>query len=377
MVETSLVRRGEVIDSDARAAVASFAAQVSQPDMAGVLFFCSANYDLDIVAEAMRAHFDCPVVGCTTAGEIASTYQRDGIVGASFPASHFRLHPQLITSMRDFGLSRASMLCGDVERRLIFSQRANFDTMFGLLLVDGLSLLEERVISNLYNAFNGMPIVGGSAGDDLQFAETLVYVDGQFHQEAAVLTVIETKLPFRIFRWQHFQPTDIDLVVTASDPDSRRVYEINGGNAATEYAAALGMRPEELTAHVFSLYPIMIQIGEEWYVRSIKQVNADGSLTFLCAIDQGLPLTIAKGVNYLEVLGEQVAALRADFGTPSLTIGCDCVLRRIEVLEKGIEQEVAGLLGQVNFLGFSTFGEQFNGLHVNQTLTGIAIGEGV
>lgn len=377
MVETSLVRRGEVIEADARTAVAAFAAQVSQPDMAGVLFFCSSNYDLDSVAEAMRDHFDCPVVGCTTAGEIASTYQRGGIVGASFPASHFRLHPVLITSMRDFGLSRAAMLCDDVERRLEFSKQASADRMFGLLLVDGLSLLEERVVSNLYNAFNGMPIVGGSAGDDLRFDETLVYVDGRFHEAAAVLAVIETTLPFRVFRWQHFQPTSLDLVVTAADPDTRTVFEINGDLATTEYAAALGLRPDQLDAYVFSLHPIMIQIGDEWYVRSIKQANEDGSLTFLCAIDSGLPLTIANGVNYLEVLGEQIAALRADIGTPSLTIGCDCILRRIEILEKGIEQEVAGLLGEVNFMGFSTFGEQINGLHVNQTLTGIAIGEGV
>ncbi|MDZ4698319.1 MAG: FIST N-terminal domain-containing protein [Rhodothermales bacterium] len=377
MVETSLVRRGEVIEADARAAVAAFAAQVTQPDMAGVVLFCSSNYDPEIIAEAMRAHFDCPVVGCTTAGEIASTYQRNGIVGASFPTSHFRLHPVLITSMRDFGLTRAAMVCQDVESQLEFSRRAGADRMFGLLLVDGLSLLEERVVSNLYNAFNGMPIVGGSAGDDLQFVETLVYMDGRFHEHAAVLAVVETTLPFRVFRWQHFQPTAVDLVVTASDPDSRTVYEINGGMATIEYAAALGLRPEELDAHVFSLHPIMIQIGDEWYVRSIKQANADGSLTFLCAIDSGLPLTVANGVNYLEVLGEQIAALRADIGTPSLTIGCDCILRRIEILEKGIEQEVAGLLSEVNFMGFSTFGEQINGLHVNQTLTGIAIGEEV
>jgi hypothetical protein len=29
-----------------------------------------------------------------------------------------------------------------------------------------------------------------------------------------------------------------------------------------------------------------------------------------------------------------------------------------------------------NAVGFSTYGEQFNGIHVNQTLTGVAIGRG-
>jgi hypothetical protein len=33
------------------------------------------------------------------------------------------------------------------------------------------------------------------------------------------------------------------------------------------------------------------------------------------------------------------------------------------------------VLDAVDFFGFSTYGEQFNGVHVNQTLTGIALGE--
>ncbi len=376
MVATSNpVRRGEVIEPDARAAVEAFAAQVMQPDMAGVLFFCSANYDLDSVAEAMRSHFDCPVIGCTTAGEIASTYQHEGIVGASFPASHFRFHPALITSLRDFSMTRAAMICEQIESNLVFAQRVNKQGMFGLFLVDGLSLLEERVVSNLYNAFNGMSLVGGSAGNDSRRSETHIFVNGRFHRDAAVLTVIETTLPFQIFRWQHYKPTDIDLVVTRSDPDSRTVYEFNGGPAAGEYAEAIGLGLDGLDAHAFSQHPIMIQVGEDWYVRSIKQVNPDGSLTFFCAVDVGLPLTIASSSNSLLALERQIRALRGAVGQPSVTIGFDSILRRFEIMKQAIDQPVADRLGEINFIGFSTFGEQINGLHVNQTLTGVAFSE--
>jgi len=37
-------------------------------------------------------------------------------------------------------------------------------------------------------------------------------------------------------------------------------------------------------------------------------------------------------------------------------------------------REVAEILAPYPFVGFSTYGEQYNGLHVNQTLTGIALG---
>ena len=35
---------------------------------------------------------------------------------------------------------------------------------------------------------------------------------------------------------------------------------------------------------------------------------------------------------------------------------------------------VSKLLAQNHAIGFSTYGEQFHGMHVNQTFTGVAIG---
>jgi hypothetical protein len=34
-----------------------------------------------------------------------------------------------------------------------------------------------------------------------------------------------------------------------------------------------------------------------------------------------------------------------------------------------------GIVKNTSFIGFRTYGEQFNSVHVNQTLTGVAIGE--
>jgi hypothetical protein len=55
-------------------------------------------------------------------------------------------------------------------------------------------------------------------------------------------------------------------------------------------------------------------------------------------------------------------------------LGCDCILRRLELQQKGLLDEAPNVLRGADFIGFSTYGEQFNGIHVNHTLTGVALG---
>ncbi|KAA3619937.1 MAG: hypothetical protein DWQ05_04215 [Calditrichaeota bacterium] len=368
------VKKAEIIESDERLAVARLVEAITQPDMGGVIFFCSAEWDLQQIAKIMGEKFHCPVIGCTTAGEIGPHYIEGGIVGLSLSAEVFRLHPIEIRSLRNFSLEMAKKMAMEIQPRLHFSDSLDKSRMFGFLLVDGLSEQEEKIVAYLYQAMQGISIVGGSAGDNLKFQETKIYSQGRFLNDTAVFTVIETLLPFKTFKLQHFEPSDKDMVVTEADPLKRIVYEIDGGPAATEYADILNLNSEKLSPQVFSKYPVMLQIGDEWFVRSIQKVNDDNSLTFYCAIDNGLPLTIAKGVGFVESLEKIVEEFKLEFGEIELTLGCDCILRRLEIQDSNNKKDVETLLGQINFMGFSTFGEQFNSIHVNQTLTGVVFG---
>jgi len=56
-------------------------------------------------------------------------------------------------------------------------------------------------------------------------------------------------------------------------------------------------------------------------------------------------------------------------------IGCDCILRRLELQDQDALPQVDALLEALPFIGFSTYGEQFGSVHINHTLTGVAIGE--
>lgn len=357
-------------------AVGELVAGLQQPDAKAVIFFCSSEYDLEKLGEALGKGFDCPVIGCTSAGEInaVSGYLKKGIVGVSLSSDEISVHPRLVYPLDSFGVPAAEQLAHDLRTALETAPGFDGEKMFGLLLVDGLSMLEEQLIASIYNQLGNVPVIGGSAGDDLHFREAKVYWDGRFLSNAAVFTLFETTLPFKTFQTQHFEPTETRLVITESDCATRTVMEINGGLAAEEYAKAVGIQVGELTPQVFAAYPVMLKIGGEYYVRSIQKANPDGSLTFYCAIDNGLVLTVAKGKALLENLKEHLEELHRDVPNVKLVLGCDCILRRLELEQKDLVGQAQEVLQGSEFVGFSTYGEQFNGIHVNQTLTGIALG---
>jgi len=103
-------------------------------------------------------------------------------------------------------------------------------------------------------------------------------------------------------------------------------------------------------------------------------VNSDGSITFYCAIEDGVVLRVARGVDLVENLEDTFAGIRSRIGPLQLVIGCDCILRRTEIIQNHLEERVAQVFENNNAVGFNTYGEQFHGVHINQTLTGIAIG---
>jgi len=362
---------------DACQAAEEFHASVSQADMALVIFFCSSEYDLSLLAREMKRLFSgVVVVGCTTAGEIGPAgYQDHSLTGASFPAGSFYADSGRIDHLQEFqiatGHAFARQLLRDLENR---APNADSDNSFALLLIDGLSVREEPVARALQSALGRLPLVGGSAGDGLNFDDTRVYFEGEFYTDSAILVLISTLLPFRIFKTQHFVATNERLVVTEADAAHRIVKEINGLPAAQEYARILGIDERDLDPMRFAAWPVVVVLGDTNYVRSIQKANPDGSLTFFCAIENGLVLRVAKGLDMLENLEKTFKQIRDEIGPPQLVLGCDCILRKLEITQKAQKDSVGEFLMRNNTVGFNTYGEQFRGLHINQTLVGIAIG---
>jgi hypothetical protein len=249
-------------------------------------------------------------------------------------------------------------------------------TCFGFLLIDGLSMQEEVVVSSVYSRLPDLQVFGGSAGDGTRFGATYVYHEGEFHRDCALVSLVACDAPFRVFKTEHFLASKEKMVITGADPARRLVTEINGEPAGREYARLVGLEVDKLTPLIFATHPVVVNVGNSIYVRSIQKVNDDESLTFFCAIDEGIVLTVAQGVDMVRNLEAAFEEISSQIGPPALVLGCDCILRYLESGQRGVRERLGEILGAHNVIGFATYGEQYNAMHVNQTFTGVAIGWG-
>jgi hypothetical protein len=373
------IRRAQSCAAHAREAVREFHAGVTQPQMALVIFFCSNEYDLAVLADEMARLFEgVQVAGCTTAGEFGPAgYRQHSISGASFPAASFTTSSGRIERLQQFEIVAGQVLVQGLLQELeSHAPQVDSENSFALLLIDGLSVREEPVARALQNALGKIPLVGGSAGDGLDFGATHIYSDGRFHSDCAVLILVTTPLPFKLFQTQHFVAADQRVVVTGADAEHRLVIEIDGRPAARAYADLVRVDVDNLDPMRFAASPMVVVIGGINYVRSIRSAHADGSLSFFCAIDEGMVLRVAHGTNLMDNLEQTFVAINAAIGEPQLVIACDCVLRRLEIVQSGLVAAVEDAFRRNNVTGFNSYGEQYRGVHLNQTLAGIAIGHG-
>ncbi len=344
---------------------------------AHLLAFYSTDYDPDDLAGNLTAAFPgVPISGCSTAGEIGPMGMTDGgVVLIAFPAAGFRVHAGLIEGVGAFAVERASDVVRHLRSKLkLDGAQRNGDRVFALMLVDGLSNAEEMVVAAVHWAVDDVQLIGGSAGDALAFKSTSLIHDGRVTRDAAVLIMVETDIPFRVFKTQNFEPTAAKLVVTSADTEKRIVYELNAEPAAREYASAIGLMPDDLGPFSFASHPLVVKVGGDYYCRSIRNMNADGSLTFFCAIDEGLVFTVAEAQDMVRSTAATLNEVDASLGGIDMVLGFDCILRRLDAENRQIRHEVEALYRRHNICGFQTYGEQFNAMHLNQTLTGIAFG---
>ncbi|SDL35729.1 Uncharacterized conserved protein, contains FIST_N domain [Franzmannia pantelleriensis] len=360
---------------DPRCAATELAAALRHPQLGFVLFFVSAEYTLAPLGEALDAAFaGVPISGCTTAGEITPEgYDRGCIVAVGFDARYFTVGLALIDELEGFDLVRAQRVTDGLlaEAR---GQPLPGGEHFALTLLDGLSSCEEQVLATLDAALGSIPSFGGSAGDDNRLAHTHVYSAGRFHDQAAVVVMFTTRLPFEVFTTHHLRPRSEKLVVTHADRERRRVIELNAAPAADEYARLVGCSREALDDEVFARYPLAVRIGDSYFVRSIQRVNDDGSLSFYCAVENGIVLTAMTPAPILPDLEAVFDDLTARLGEPELIIGLDCFLRRLEIESLDRRQAASALLRRQRVIGFNTYGEQHHGMHINQTFTGVVLG---
>ena len=338
-----------------------------------VCLFVSPEADFGgLISETAHRFGGADVLACTTAGEIGqSGYEEDQIIAVAFRSAHFNILTYAIEDLDD--IEEQTVAGGLIEARLALTQTSpDWTSEFAFLMVDGLSLREEQLTAFLSAGLGPTPLFGGSSGDGTRFGQTWLARNGVIMKNAAIVAVIRCDRPVRVFSLDHLVPTEQRMVVTSASPERRIVHEINAEPAALEYARLLGLDPNQLDQFTFAEHPVVVRLGDAHHVRAIQQVKENHDLVFFSAINEGMVLTLASHDDMVDHLDRGLRDL-AKHDKPDVILGCDCILRRIEAGRLQKTRAVSDVLSAHNVVGFSTYGEQIGGMHVNQTLTGVAI----
>lgn len=344
-------------------------------DPAVVFVFASPERDLPAITAGLQRRWPgVPVVGCTTMGELGPDTFSTGGVSAFALGAPARAASVLVEDLAAFEVADGSAIVDQLSAEL--GGPPHPETHVFVTLTDGLSGLEELLVASIALAAPEVGLVGGSAGDDFKFEETLVALGEERSSRGGVVTLIEPGVPFTAFRAHNFRPTDRRLVVTEADPISRRVFELDGRPGPEVIAEALGVTEAELPPIVASEAVFGFGAGDHPFLRSVMAVQ-DGALVMGGGVGRGAVLTLMRGEDLVDRTREQVEAALAELpGGAQGALMFWCGGRHLEATARGLVEPVHSALAQTRTAGFVTYGEHFGAQQVNHTLTALAFGAG-
>jgi len=340
-----------------------------------LVFFASSRYAPAELARDMKDAFPrAAVMGCTTAGEIISGKMLNhSVVGMAMDGRIVQdASIEVLHGLKEDCSGAVTRAFSNFERHFGTPMRdLDFSQYVGLVLADGLSGMEERLMDRLGDLTN-LRFVGGSAGDDLAFKQTHVFAEGKAYADAAILCVLKPAVAFDVLKTQSFRILDKHLVATKVDEANRQVFEFNHEPAVQAYAKAVGIEPSKI-AEAFMSFPLGLIVDGEPYVRSPQRQDGS-SLRCYCNVVEGAELSLLESSDIVHDTQQALAQKQKDFGPISGIINFHCILRTLALQKSGQLDAYGKLFERIPTIGFSTYGEQYLG-HVNQTSTMLLLGE--
>ena len=346
-------------------AVQHLAKEIGDADAKVILYFASSKFDPAGLAKAMAAAFPkVATIGCTTAGEISTGRMSEGTISAMSLGGELvkRCEARLLPGLGADARGAVTSAFADLSKA-IGKPVADLDPgrYVGLVLADGLAGAEEQLMEAIGDRTN-VTFVGGSAGDDLKFQRTHVFLGAEATSDAALLVIIEAAVPFQIVKTQSFQALPQRLIATKVDSAKRKVMEFNGEPAAVAYAKALDVPLADLSGKFMS-NPLGLLAGEEIFVRSPQRIEGD-SVYFYCQILEGMEMALLTATDIVTDTRKALATVP----DAAAIIDFHCILRTLELRQKGQCAAYGSVFGKIPSIGFSTYGEEYIG-HINQTST--------
>lgn len=332
-----------------------------------LLVFASSAYDQQALNQKLQSTFSgCSIIGCSTAGEIVSGHMfENSVVAMAFNAGAIDdVNVQVLQNIKtEDHVNEAFDAFGEHFGQAVANM--DYNQYVGLVLFDGLTMAEERIMESLGDKTN-VTFIGGSAGDDLKFTQTYVYANGQVYSNAAVLALLKPTVGFDFIKTQSFCESVKKLTPTKVDAANRVVIEFNGKPAVDAYAEAVGADVDKISDYFMS-NPVGLMDGDEPFVRSPMQPK-DLSLAFYCSMVEGMELSLLKPLDIVKDTQQAVQKKLQELGHISGIIDFHCILRTLQLRNESRTEEYGKIFENIPTVGFSTYGEEFI-THVNQTST--------
>ncbi len=369
------VRRACTSAEAAESDLTGFADALAQPEIGLIFLFAGSTQLLGSAGAALARRFPAArILGCSSFGQIGPDgYRQDAIAGTSIHRDDIAFEIGLAESLSSFELLQGKAFAWGLREKLRHRiAGVSSEDCFAFMLIDGQSGKEELVARAFHDGLGGIRLVGGSAGGGR--TRGAILCDRLIVENAALLLVGTSPFLFEVFKTQDFFSSETRMVVTEAFPARRIVTEINGLPAAQEYARLIGLPVSALTPEVFSDHPLIVRMGETDFIRSIESVAGDSQLHFYCAVEEGNVFRLSRPTDPVSTLRDALESVSRQTGSLSMVLGCDCCLRQIAIGLHDHRARIDELLMRHRVTGFASGGEQFCGMHVNQTFTGIAFG---
>ncbi len=366
------------VDPGVAGATAARAA-LSGLDVKLVIVFCADRYDLPAVLAAINDETgDAPLIGCSTAGEIAGDrFSRGSVVVTAIGGSGFTV----ATSAADIdgegpraaGAKAAS--CAD------FAKEREHRVL--MLLIDGLEMHQEEILRGAYSVVGAsVPLVGGAAGDDLKAGRTVQLHGREVIYSGVVAALIESDAPLGIGMRHGWSRVGEPMTVTKTS--AGRLCTLDGKPALDAYLDRVDAPPEAYVDaadfYAFAVTrPLSVRrrVGQE--IRALNNLPDFTDRSIACGgeVPEGAQIWVMHGGSdgLLDATDEAcTAALESLYGhAPIGMLAFDCVARHQVLGSTGVEEELSRISKKADgalVSGFYTYGEiarveGINGFHHN------------
>jgi hypothetical protein len=347
------------------------AAGAEKPDF--VFMFATVGYDQPALLKAVREATDgAPLCGCSGEGVIAGGEADESSFSVGVMAirsDQLRFSHGMVT-----GLKESSTEVGRAIAEAI-QPEVSSDTLALFLFPDGITLNFDRLAAGLEGQLNLdhlLPLVGGTAGDNMAMKRTYQYYNGQVASDGVAWALLSGGAQIAWAVNHSCVPVGIEHKVTRCEGNV--IYEIDDRPAlevVKDYVTEAGIEDWARTVLTLPLglkVPGLVQDYDEYIIRGMLGGKDDttGSVTIPTEVSEGMNIWMTRRDSEKVAKGVERAAeeIKAQLGEEParLVFQFDCAGRGKALLREQQNLQLLKTLRQqvgpeVPWLGFYTFGE--------------------